>query len=63
MTCRQCGTEIAGNALICFRCGVAVEEAVTRPAQLKKTRRPVAVYVVFAILFLLAVVILWLRTS
>ena len=24
--CRHCGTEIAGNALICYRCGAAVEE-------------------------------------
>jgi hypothetical protein len=63
MTCRQCGTEIADNALICFRCGVAVEEAVTPPTRLKKSGRPLAVYVVFAMLFLLAIVILWLRTS
>jgi zinc ribbon protein len=63
MKCRECGTEIADNALICFRCGAAVEEAVTPPARLKTPRRPSAVYVVFAILLLLAIVILWLRTS
>ena len=49
MKCRQCGTEIADKALICFRCGTAVEEAAVKPAPLKKTR-PVAVYVVFVIL-------------
>jgi uncharacterized membrane protein YvbJ len=27
MQCRQCGTEIADNALICFRCGTATTEA------------------------------------
>jgi uncharacterized membrane protein YvbJ len=27
MTCRQCGTEIAENALICYRCGTATTEA------------------------------------
>jgi uncharacterized OB-fold protein len=26
MTCRQCGTEIADKALICFRCGAATTE-------------------------------------
>jgi len=26
MKCRNCGTEIAANALICYRCGTAVEE-------------------------------------
>ena len=26
MRCRNCGTEIANNALICYRCGTAVEE-------------------------------------
>lgn len=26
MTCRQCGTEIADKALICFRCGTATAE-------------------------------------
>jgi hypothetical protein len=26
MKCRSCGTEIAGNALICYRCGTATAE-------------------------------------
>ena len=26
MKCRSCGTEIAANALICFRCGTATAE-------------------------------------
>ena len=26
MTCPHCGTEIAGNALICFRCGRATTD-------------------------------------
>ena len=32
MTCKSCGTEIADNALICFRCGTATQEAVHAPA-------------------------------
>ena len=26
MKCRQCGAEIAANALICYKCGTATEE-------------------------------------
>ena len=63
MTCRECGTEIADKALICFRCGAAVTEAVHKPAPLTKTRRPVMVYVVFAVLVLIAIVILFLRSA
>jgi hypothetical protein len=33
MVCRQCGTEIADKALICFRCGTATTEPrITPPA-------------------------------
>jgi hypothetical protein len=39
MVCRQCGTEIADKALICFRCGTATTEPrVTPPSG----RRPQA---------------------
>jgi hypothetical protein len=36
VTCKHCGTEIAANALICYRCGQSTAEPVTaagRPAQ------------------------------
>ena len=36
MKCRKCGTEIAANALICYRCGTAVEELPGVPTQIKK---------------------------
>jgi hypothetical protein len=62
MKCRQGGTEISDKALICYRCGTAVTEAVHKPAKLKKTKRPVAVYVVFAILVIVAIIILFLRS-
>ena len=60
MKCRACGTEIADKALICYRCGESVDEPVTKPAALKK-KRPVAVYIVFVILVLVAMALLWLR--
>jgi zinc ribbon protein len=31
MKCRSCGTEIADNALICYRCGTATEEPKIKP--------------------------------
>ncbi|PYR46052.1 MAG: hypothetical protein DMF89_23305 [Acidobacteria bacterium] len=38
MTCRQCGTEIADKALICYRCGTATTEP-THQAYARPTRR------------------------
>jgi uncharacterized membrane protein YvbJ len=32
MQCRQCGTEIAEKALICYRCGTATTEPKFKPA-------------------------------
>lgn len=32
MVCRQCGTEIADKALICFKCGTATAERSRQPA-------------------------------
>ncbi len=61
MKCRECGTEIAEKALICFRCGASVEEPVTKPYVVKKTRRPLIVYAVFAILVLIALLMMLFR--
>ena len=36
MTCRSCGTQIADNALICYKCGTATTEAKYQPAQLPR---------------------------
>lgn len=36
MICKNCGTEIAEKALICYRCGTATTEAKRRPAPLPK---------------------------
>jgi uncharacterized membrane protein YvbJ len=60
MKCRQCGTEIADKALICYRCGAAVQEAVYKPAAVKK-KRPIVVYVVFAVLVIVALLVLYWR--
>ena len=41
MQCRQCGTEIADKALICYRCGTATTEAKYKPAPIGQRRAPV----------------------
>ena len=38
MKCRNCGTEIADKALICYRCGVATTEAKYQPADMRPRR-------------------------
>ena len=61
MKCRECGTEIADKALICFRCGASVQEAVHKPYVAPRKSRPLIVYVIVAILVLLAIVFALLR--
>jgi zinc-ribbon domain len=38
MQCRNCGTEIADKALICYKCGTATTEAKYQPAPLPRGR-------------------------
>ncbi len=54
MKCRACGTEIAEKALICFRCGASVQEAVHKPYVATKKRRSIVVYVILAMVVLSA---------
>ena len=37
MKCRNCGTEIADKALICYKCGTATTEAKYQPAALRQS--------------------------
>jgi uncharacterized membrane protein YvbJ len=55
MICRNCGTEIADKALICYRCGTATTEAKYRPASLEPRRsgRPNIVWIVLVIVLVL----------
>jgi uncharacterized membrane protein YvbJ len=62
MKCRQCGTEIADKALICFRCGASVQEAVHKPYVAPKKKRPLIVYVIFILLVLIAIALMVART-
>ena len=56
MNCRNCGTEIADKALICYRCGTATTEARFKPAVVK--RRSQTLSLVMLVLALVLVVLL-----
>ena len=39
MICRNCGTEIADKAIVCYRCGTGTTDPVRKPAQVRQRRR------------------------
>jgi len=39
MICRNCGTEIADKAIVCYRCGTSTTEPVRKPAEIRPKRR------------------------
>ena len=55
MQCRNCGTEIADKAIVCYRCGHATTDPVRRPAPIAPRPRPLIALVVVAALAVLAV--------
>jgi hypothetical protein len=43
MLCRNCGTEIADKAIVCYRCGAGTSDPVRKPATIRPRRgRPVS---------------------
>ena len=62
MKCTNCQTEIADNALICYRCGKATKEPRIKPPSegslfehRRRSRMPIVIVVILVILALLAV--------
>ena len=54
MQCRNCGTEIADKAIVCYRCGTATTDPVRKAVQIKPRRSPLLSFVVAALLVLIA---------
>jgi hypothetical protein len=54
MTCKNCGTEIADKALICYRCGQATFEAKRQPAQISGGSRRYGAVIVGLLLIMVA---------
>jgi hypothetical protein len=63
MTCKNCGTEIADKALICYRCGQATFEAQRKPAPTGQPSRALWVTVMLIILTLGALAVGVLETA
>ena len=61
MLCRDCGTEIADKALICYRCGTATTEARFKPAVVRRrgsTSRLMVIVCLVVVLVVLAAFLL-----
>ena len=56
MTCRSCGTDIAANALICYRCGTATAEPRVVPRAARRSRLPVVSLVLLVAIVLVATI-------
>lgn len=54
MVCRQCGTEIADKAIVCFRCGTGTTDPVRKPAAIRPRRGRILPLVALILLVLLA---------
>jgi hypothetical protein len=54
MQCRNCGTEIADKAIVCYRCGTATTDPVRKAVPIAPRRNPLLSLVVAAVLVLLA---------
>jgi hypothetical protein len=57
MICRNCGTEIADKAIVCYRCGTSTSEPVRKPADVRP-RRGILLPLVALILLALAALFL-----
>ena len=55
MQCRNCGTEIADKALICYRCGTATTEAKYQPYVAPKGRSSSTILIVTLVMLLLVI--------
>jgi hypothetical protein len=59
MICRNCGTEIADKALICYRCGTATTEAKYKPAAVRgRGSRSSSTLIVIVLIVLAAAIVI-----
>ena len=63
MKCKQCGSEIAEKALICYRCGNATTDPRVKPptegSLFERRRRSPLPIVAIVVLLILALLALW----
>ena len=63
MQCRQCGTEIADKAIVCFRCGAGTTDPVRKAVPITPQRSPLVPVVIVLVLVLAAVFLGYLSRS
>jgi hypothetical protein len=61
--CRNCGTEIADKAIICFRCGQGTTDPVRKPAAIRPARRGGASFAAPILAILVSLILLVLSRS
>ena len=54
MICRNCGTEIADKAIVCYRCGTGTTEPARKAVAIRRRRSPMLPIVIVILLALLA---------
>lgn len=54
MKCRNCGTEIADKAIVCYRCGTATTDPVRKPVEIRPSRGGIVAIAIVILLALLA---------
>jgi hypothetical protein len=63
MKCRNCGTEIADKAIVCYRCGTATTDPVRKPVPAKAGGKGPSLLSGVAILVIALIVISFARAS
>jgi len=63
MQCRNCGTEIADKAIICYRCGTGTTEPIRSPAFVKRRSTAGPPLVAAIVPFLIALVLIVMAQS
>ena len=58
MKCRNCGTEIAEKALICYRCGEATTAPRVAPPPPPPARGPLPLFIALIVLIAVAVLVI-----
>jgi protein-S-isoprenylcysteine O-methyltransferase Ste14 len=61
MKCRQCGTEIADKAIVCYRCGTATTEAKFKAPPVRKPRSTINLVSSVLAVMLLAIAALYMQ--
>ena len=63
MQCRNCGTEIADKAIVCYRCGTATTDPVRKPVPIGRARSAHSLLSGISILVVALLMVSFAKTS